>query len=109
MSSSGDDILCPIKVWATIFQRLWLIPGTTSDTPVNKVNITGVPFEITSDLILGTLRAVVDDLGPGILGYTKDEIETHSLRSGCIMALHLADVPVYMIMLIGGKTLSCVG
>ena len=68
---------------------------------MNKVNINGVCFELTSNLILGTLRAVVDDLGPGILGYTKNEIGTHSLRSGCAIALHLAGVPVYMMMLIG--------
>ena len=68
MSCLSDNIFCPVKAWAAIVQWLWLILGTTRDTPVNKVNITGVPFEITSDLILGTLRAVVDDLGPGILG-----------------------------------------
>ena len=44
---------------------------------------------------------MVDDLDLGILGYTKDEIETHSLHSGCAIALHLAGVPVYMMMLIG--------
>ena len=53
MSSSGDAILCPVKARAAIFQWLWLILGTTRDTPANKVNITGVPFGITSDLILG--------------------------------------------------------
>ena len=101
MSSSGDDILCPVKAYAAIVKQLWLIPGMTRDTPVNKLNITRFHFEITSDLILGTLRAVVDDLGPGILGYTKDEIGTHSLCSGCVMALHLAGILVYMMMLIG--------
>ena len=70
MSSTGDDILCPVKAWAAIVQWLGPIPGTMRKTPVNKVIITGVPFEITFDLILGTLHVVVDDLGPGILGYT---------------------------------------
>ena len=101
MSSSNDDTLCPVKAWAAIVQRLWLIPGTTPDTPVNTVFIAGAQFEITSDLILGALRAVVDDLGQGILGYSKEEIGTHSLRSGCAMAMHLAGIPVYMMMLIG--------
>ena len=68
---------------------------------MNKVQINGICFELTSTLILGTLLAVMEDLGPGILGYTKADIGTHSLRSGCAMALHLASVPVYMMMLIG--------
>ena len=68
---------------------------------MNNVNINGVCFELTLNLILCTLRAVVEDLGLGILGYTKDEIGTHSLRSGCAMALHLAGVPVYMMTVIG--------
>ena len=47
MSSTGDDILCPVKAWAAIVQWLGPIPGTMRKTPVNKVNITGVPFGIT--------------------------------------------------------------
>ena len=68
---------------------------------MNKVQINGICFDLTSTLILGTLRAVVEDLGPGILGYKKADIGTHSLRSGCAMAMHLAGIPVYMMMLIG--------
>lgn len=35
------------------------------------------------------------------LGFTADDIGTHSLRSAAAMAMYLAGVPVYTIMLIG--------
>ena len=99
-ANDDNDILCPVKAWVRIVRRVAAMPGTTTDTPVNAFFL-GAEKEITSVMIIARLRAVVDILGKDVLGYESSDIGTHSLRSGCAMALHLAGVPVYMIMLIG--------
>ena len=40
-------------------------------------------------------------MGREVLGYLAADIGTHSLRLGCAMALHLAELPEYAIKLIG--------
>jgi len=47
------------------------------------------------------LRRAADSLGPHNLGYTSDQIGLHSARSGAAMAMYLAGVPVFTIMLLG--------
>ena len=51
--------------------------------------------------ILSDLRSTVELMGREVLGYLANDIGTHSLRSGCAMALHLAELPEYVIKLIG--------
>jgi hypothetical protein len=43
----------------------------------------------------------VQAIGKDILGFDAFEVGTHSLRSAAAMAMYLAGVPVYTIMLIG--------
>jgi hypothetical protein len=57
--------------------------------------------EGTSKMILNCLRAVVHHVGEDNLGLKVSEMGTHSIRSGAAMAMYLADVPVFTIMLIG--------
>jgi hypothetical protein len=57
--------------------------------------------DITSKMILDCLRAVVHHIGEATLGFKVMEIGTHSIRSGAAMAMYLANVPVFTIMLIG--------
>jgi hypothetical protein len=76
---TNDPLLCPVKIWARIIKRLISYPSTTSETPVNAA----------------------DSLGPDKLGYTSDQIGLHSARSGAAMAMYLAGVPVFTIMLLG--------
>jgi len=47
------------------------------------------------------LRNAVEAYGQTKLGIRKEEIGTHSLRSGAAMALYLGECPVYVIMMIG--------
>jgi hypothetical protein len=47
------------------------------------------------------LRRVAASLGSDNLGYTPDQIGLHSARSGAAMAMYLAGVPVFTIMLLG--------
>ena len=48
-----------------------------------------------------SLRTAVFDIGEKKLVIKQEEIGTHSLRSGAAMAMHLAEVPVYTIMIMG--------
>ena len=61
----------------------------------------GTPFEISSASIRKDIKNVVNIMGPKILGFTSDDVGTHSIRSGGAMALHLANVSSLTIMMIG--------
>jgi hypothetical protein len=52
-------------------------------------------------MILRRIRQVVDFLGTEMLGFTSDEVGTHSNRSRGGMGMFLAGTPVYTIMLMG--------
>jgi hypothetical protein len=43
----------------------------------------------------------VETIGETKLGILRSEIRTQSIRSGAAMAMYLADVPIFSIMLIG--------
>lgn len=102
MHRTGDPVLCPVIAWASVVQRIWSYKGTTFDTPVNTfLDTSGELVLLSSSSALSHLRAAVSALGKDELGYTADEMGTHSLRSGAAMAMYLAGVPVYTIMLIG--------
>mmetsp|Transcript_26797 Transcript_26797/g.41573 ORF Transcript_26797/g.41573 Transcript_26797/m.41573 type:complete len:325 (+) Transcript_26797:1020-1994(+) len=100
-TASGDDSLCPVRAWAAVVTRVWQIPGASRDTPVNSFQHHASTIEFSSNFVTCSLCAVVEELGVDFLGFSKDDIGTHSLRSGCAMAMHLAGIPVYMMMLIG--------
>lgn len=55
---------------------------------------------VSSKQMLDRLRAIVDYVGEECLGFTTMELGTHSIRSGAAMAMYLAGVPVFTIMLI---------
>jgi hypothetical protein len=55
----------------------------------------------TGTKLLKRLRLMVTVLGPDSLGYTASEIGLHSARSGAAMAIYLAHVTVFTIMLLG--------
>ena len=95
-----------VTVWAAIVTRIWSYEGTTMDTKVNTyqyVNSKGklVTTEISSFRIRTKLRVAVKVIGKGVLGFTEKDVGLHSIRSGAAMALFLAGVPVFTIMIIG--------
>ena len=56
---------------------------------------------INSSQALPRLQAVVDLIGVQVLGFTKDDIGLHSIRSGGAMAMFLAGVATIIIMRVG--------
>jgi hypothetical protein len=52
-------------------------------------------------MIINLIRDGVVGIGETKLGIERWEVGTHSIRSGAAMAMYLADVPIFSIMLIG--------
>jgi hypothetical protein len=102
MHRSGDPVLCPILGWSSVVRRLLTYIGVSPAMPVNTYQTSsGVLKQLTSKTALLRLRAAVQCIGKDILGFGPEDIGLHSLRSGAAMAMYLAGVPVYTIMLIG--------
>ena len=50
--------------------------------------------------MVAVLRDAVFAIGEDVLGFKKEQVGTHSIRSGTAMAMYLGECPVYTIMLI---------
>jgi hypothetical protein len=57
--------------------------------------------EVSSKMLLDCMHAVVCSIGEDVLGFNGCNMGKHSICSGAVMAMHLANVPVYTIMLVG--------
>ncbi len=99
---SGHKSLCPVLVWIQIIQRIRSYPSSTDDTPVNTFmdKFKKIHY-ISGSQLLKQLRLAAAALGKDILGFSPKDLGLHSARSGAAMAMFLARVPVYTIMLLG--------
>ncbi len=99
---STDSLLCPVKIWAKIVQRLWNYPSSSGKMMVNSFLIPNNKIHLfTGSKLLKRLLLAAASLGPDTLGFTADQIGLHSARSGAAMAMFLAGGPVFTIMLLG--------
>jgi hypothetical protein len=99
---SNDPKICPVIIWANIVKRIRSYQSSTDNTPINtfmdnKNNI----HLITGPHLLKQLRLAAAAIGKDVLGFHPSDIGLHSTRSGAAMAMYLAGVPVYTIMLLG--------
>ena len=103
MYRTDDPILCPIRAWAAIIRHVRHLPGASDSTLVCAASRapSGSFQLLTGSDMVTLIRAAVADLGHTSLGFTPADVGTHSIRSGAAMAMHLAGVAVYTIMLIG--------
>jgi len=88
---TNDPLLCPVKTWARIIKRLIYVFQLDN----------GQTYKFTGKDLLSHLPHAADSLGPDKLRYTSDQIGLHSARSGAAMAMYLAGIPVFTIMLLG--------
>ena len=95
---SGKKI-CPVIIWAKIVLRILSYEGTSGTTAVNIFKVCKEFGYVTRDDMLQHLRHTVDNMTG--LGFTGEEVGTHSIRSSLAMALYLARRPVTTIMLLG--------
>jgi hypothetical protein len=102
MHRTGDAVMCPVIAWACIIRRIHLIPGTSADSPVcTYKKADGTTSFVTSKQVLDRIRDHVTAIGKEVLGFEAAVVGTHSNRSVAAMAMYLAGIPVYTIMLIG--------
>ena len=101
MHRSGDNLLCPVRSWASVVYRILSYPDTSAETTVNTILLNNRLRLISSRTARNKLRSAASVIGEEKLGFTKDEIGTHSLRSGAAMAMYLDGVPTFSIMMIG--------
>jgi hypothetical protein len=100
--SSSDQLLCPVKIWAKIVKRIRSYPLSNSSWTVNSFQFSdGSIHKFEGKELLRRLRIAAATLGEDELGFTPDQVGLHSARSGAAMAMYLAGVPVYTIMLLG--------
>ena len=89
--SGGKTIL---RLWSTI-------PDASLDTKVCSFFSEGKSSDITSYVFRSQLRAAVDVIGEGVLGFTSEEVGLHSIRSGGAMSMFLSGVHEIVIKRIG--------
>ena len=99
---SGNPILCPVRVWASIIHCLLSYASTTQETTVNTFLLPNKKLhQFTGKELLTRLRLATTSIGADTLGFSAAQIGLHSARSGAAMAMFLAGVPVFTIMLLG--------
>jgi hypothetical protein len=98
---TDDHVMCPIKLWASIVTRILTYEGSNTNSPVSLARHSNITISITSEMVANLLKDGVVAIGEMKLGIQRHEIGTHSIRSGAAMAMYLAGVPVFSIMLIG--------
>ena len=99
--NNNDPLMNPVRALAATVQRIRSYPGTTEESPINTYLYRNKLLQFSSDDILTAFRANADSMGKDTLGFSSDEIGTHSTRSAAAMAMFMDDTPVYMIMLMG--------
>jgi hypothetical protein len=107
--STDLPILCPVRRWAGVVQRILSSPGCDADSPVSTM-VANDTRKLVTGAFLGTqLRAAASRIGKDALGFSPEHIGTHSIRSGAEMAMYLAGVPVFTTSCslgVGRRTLS---
>lgn len=100
---TNDLELCPIKHWAFTIQRLRQYPSYKETWPVYYYfdKTTNKSSYISNTEILADIKATVDAIGPKTLGFTSNEVGTHSNRAAFAMMMYLSGRPIYTIMLLG--------
>ena len=83
--TSGHITLCPVRQWVGLVKRIRNYPGATNDTPVSAVWRNNKIEHITSAEMVAALRNAVVAIGEDVLGFKKEQVGTHSIRSGAAM------------------------
>ena len=99
--NNDDPSFNPVIHWAETVRRIRPYPGYEPTWNVFTY-FDGSDFSpITSTEMLIDIRAAVKAIGPEVLGFTSNDVGTHSVRSSFAMMAYLAKEPIYTIMLIG--------
>ena len=100
----NDPVMCPVQAWATTIQ--WILnypidPKELMNIPINMAFVDSKRFVISAELLLAKICSNMAIIGKDALGFGPSDVGTHSNHSAAAMAMYLAGVLVYTIMLIG--------
>ena len=98
---TGYPLMCPVRAWIRVVRRVRSYRNTSDDSKVNTFEHKGSLQEITSFRIKTKLRAAAAVIGQSKLGFSPNDIGTHSIRAGGVMAMYLNGIPSFTIQLIG--------
>lgn len=100
---SGDDSFSPTVAAAMIVRRLRQMPGCSASTTIDTYydHVAGRRYRLRAKEIRAMLRAKLEALDYRRYGLQLDRVGLHSIRASAAMAMCLAGVPSYIIMLIG--------
>ena len=98
---TNQPTMCPVAAWAAIVQRIRAYPNSSDKSKVCTVREHGRNSAITGKMMINALQDGIVAVGETKLGIKKEQIGTHSIRSGAAMAMYLGGCPIYSIMLIG--------
>ena len=102
MYKTNDLILNPVRAWANTIERLYnTIPDCSDNTKVCDFNTINGVIQIDSLTVRLKIRSIVELIGEAILGFTKEDVGTHSIRSGGAMAMFLSGVNEIIIQRVG--------
>ena len=92
--------LLPVNIWAAIVLRLWSHKRTQASTYVNIVYVQGESKEVTSALLIKSLKISVKEIGEEHLGIKDDTVGTNSIRKSLVVFLYIKtfDTPKIMLM-----------
>ena len=93
--------LCPVRAWAKVVTRILNYQNINLQTQVNCIMIQNKPAFVTAIDVMKMIRFTVSTIGRTILGFTPDDVGTHSIRSSFAMFLYLSNVRSDKIMLQG--------
>ncbi len=96
----GDVNMCPVRMGATIVQRIQSYKGANNDTPISTFWCFNRIDHITSKQVIATMKDAIQAIGEDVLHIKKSEIGTHSIRLGAAMAMFLSNCLVCLIMMI---------
>ena len=102
MFKTGDSLMCPVIAWANTVKRiLQTVPKANGDTTVCSYFEYGKTTQIDSNHVRMKIKSIVEIIGENELGFTKDDVGLHSIRSGGAMAMFLSGVSEIIIQRIG--------
>ena len=98
MFTTKDPVLNPVITWMETVQQVWSYPGTTDDTKFCIfLKPDGTLGSMQAIQVRDYLRTIVELTGEDFLGFTKDNIGLHSIRSGVAMAMFLSKTSTIII------------
>ena len=83
MFKTSDAILNPVIAWAYTVKRIRKLENSSDDSELSlHLSADGTIKKFLSETVRLKLRAIVELVGSETLGFNKEDVGLHSIRSG---------------------------